>query len=59
MNQSMLLKSLAAAVLFSVVFVGFSTVQADLSRLGVAVGYFAALAILGLAAFDGYRRRSA
>lgn len=58
MNNQTLLKSLAAAGLFSAVFVGFSTVQADLPRLGIAVGYLAALAIFGLAAFDGYRRRS-
>ncbi len=58
MNNQTLLKSLAAAAFFTAVFAGFSTVQADLSRLGIAVGYVAALAMLGLAAFDGYRRRS-
>jgi hypothetical protein len=58
MNNQTLLKSLAAAGFFTAVFVGFTTVQADLHRLGIAVGYLAAVAIFGLAAFDGYRRRS-
>jgi hypothetical protein len=57
MNTTLLVKSVTAAALFTAIFVGFANVNADLSKIGVGVGWFAGAAILGFAALDA--RRSA
>lgn len=55
MNTNNVIKSLAVVALFTTVFAGFVTVNANLPVVGLTIGYVAALAILGLAAFDGKR----
>lgn len=55
MNTNNVIKSLAVAALFTTVFAGFVTVNANLPLVALTIGYVAALAILGFAAFDGKR----
>ena len=57
MNTKLLIKSAAAAVLFTALFLGLANVNADLSKAGVVVAWVAGAAILGVAALDA--RRSA
>lgn len=57
MNTTLLVKSVTAAALFTAMFLGLANVSADLSKIGVVVGWVAGAAILGFAALDA--RRSA
>lgn len=56
MNTKTLLQSAALTGTLAVVFFELAKVNTDLPLVGLVVGYVAAVAILGLAAFDGAKR---
>lgn len=58
MNTKTLLQSAAITALLTAVFAELAKVNTDLPLVGIAVGYVAAVAILGLAALDGAKRAS-
>lgn len=58
MNTKNLIQATALTATLAVVFFELAKVNTDLPLVGLVIGYVAAVAILGLAAFDGAKRTS-